>query len=175
MILTGLAIASQVVTNRIDLDPFDPAQVNPNSYDLRLGDTLGLYESHELDTARDNPMRYEQMGPEGAVLEPGRITLGHSVEVVGSDHYVPIIRAKSSVARLGLFVHVTADLIDIGSHGQVTFQFHAVQPVHVYPGMLVAQVTFWVPRGAITLYDGKYQGSRGPVGSQIASEKPSRD
>jgi dCTP deaminase len=33
--------------------------------------------------------------------------------------------------------------------------------------MLIGQVTFWVPKGKIKLYDGKYQGSRGPQESQI--------
>ncbi len=170
MILTGPEIRRQVQQKRIQIDPFDSSQVNPNSYDLRLGKVLGSYEDHVLDAARDNAMSFTTMDASGTVLSPGQIVLGHSVEVVGSDHYVPIVRAKSSVARLGLFIHVTADLIDIGSHGQLTFQFHAVQPVRVYPSMLVAQVTFWVPRGEIILYSGKYQGSNGPVASKIAMD-----
>lgn len=93
--------------------------------------------------------------------------MGHTLEVMGSDHYVPIIRARSSVARLGLFVHVTADLIDIGSHNQWTLQLHAVQPVKVFPNMLIGQVTFWEPLGEIELYKGKYQGLMGPQPSQI--------
>lgn len=36
--------------------------------------------------------------------------------------FVPIIRGKSSIARMALFVHVTADLIDIGLVNQWTFQ-----------------------------------------------------
>lgn len=107
------------------------------------------------------------MPDEGIVLQPGRIYLGHTLEVMGSDHYVPIIRGRSSVARLGLFVHVTADLIDIGSHNQWTLQFHAVQPVRIYPGMRIGQVTFWHPDGKIELYRGKYQGSMGPRGSEV--------
>lgn len=79
---------------------------------------------------------------------------------------MPIIRARSSIARLGLFVHVTADLIDLGSFGQLTLQLHAVQPVRIYPGMLIGQVTFWEATGERVLYDGKYQHSRGPQPSK---------
>lgn len=102
----------------------------------------------------------------GVVLRPDRIYLGASVEHVGSDQFVPIVRAKSSIARLGLFVHVTADLIDIGSHGPTTFQLHAVHPLRVYAHMRIAQVTYWVPRGRIRLYDGKYSPTHAPMASR---------
>lgn len=105
--------------------------------------------------------------PEGFVLQPDRIYLGHTEEVMGSDHYVPIIRGRSSTARIGLFVHVTADLIDIGSHNQWTLQLHAVQPLRVHAGMVIGQVTFWTIEGPIALYEGKYQGSMGPRESEI--------
>ncbi|MFD9659006.1 dCTP deaminase [Streptomyces mirabilis] len=167
MILTGPEIAREHERGRLVLDPFDPAQVQPNSYNIALGPTLAYYTGEVLDTRRENPSTVVPIPPEGFVLEPDRIYLGSSVEVLGSDHLVPVIRSRSGAARLGVFVHVTADLIDIGSIGQSTFQLHAVQPVRVHAGDRLAQVTFWRPQGEITLYDGKYQGSRGPQPSQI--------
>ena len=62
---------------------------------------------------------------------------------MGSNRYVPIIRGRSSVGRLGIFIDITADLIDLGSINQWTLQIHAVHTVRVYPGMLIGQVTFW--------------------------------
>ncbi|MFF3671609.1 dCTP deaminase [Microtetraspora malaysiensis] len=167
MILTGPEIVRQHKTGRITLDPFFPEHVNPNSYNFRLGPTLKIYTDEVLDVRRPNAVREVVIPERGMVLEPGRIYLGSTVEVMGSDHYVPIIRARSGIARLGLFLHVTADLIDIGSHNQWTLQLHAVQPVRVYPGLIVGQVTFWVPQGDVVLYSGKYQGTRGPQESQI--------
>ena len=79
---------------------------------------------------------------------------------------MPIIRGKSSTGRIGLFVHITADLIDIGSHGKLTLMLHSVQPVRIYPGMRIGQVTFWSTVGDIELYTGKYQHSKGPQASQ---------
>ena len=107
------------------------------------------------------------IGPDGYVLYPDKIYLGHTMEVMGSDHYVPMVKGRSSTARLGLFIHVTADIIDIGSHNQWTLQLHAVHPLRVYPGMLIGQVTFWTVFGEIELYNGKYQGSMGPCESRI--------
>lgn len=159
MILTGPAIRAEVEAGRIQIDPFDPRRLNPNSYDFRLSDSLLVYDKLVLDSARENAVTKIPIDTAGVVLDPARVYLSATVEVMGSDHYVPIIRGKSSTARLGLFINITADLIDIGSHNRWTLQLHCVQPVRIYPGMLIGQVTFWVPQGEISLYDGKYQGS----------------
>lgn len=166
MILTGPEIQRRVGTGEIEIAPFDSSRINPNSYDFLLGGEILTYINHELDSRKDNPIQRRQIPDSGLVLHPRQVYLGHTCEVIGSDSYVPIIRAKSSIARLGLFIHVTADLIDLGSHGNLTLQFHAVQPVRIYKGMRIGQVTFWEPRGEKRLYEGKYQGSRGPVPSQ---------
>lgn len=167
MILAGTQITDERERGRLVLDPFEPEHLQPNSYDLALGPTLIRYTGGVLDTRRENPFTEITIPAEGIVLEPDRIYLGSTVEVLGSNYLVPIVRARSGAARLGLFVHVTADLIDIGSVGQLTLQLHAVQPVRVYAGDRLAQVTFWRPQGEITLYDGKYQGSKGPRPSEI--------
>ncbi|MFJ6855161.1 dCTP deaminase [Streptomyces sp. NPDC091271] len=166
MILTGKEIIRQHHLRRIEIDPFDPAQVNPNSYDFRLGTELLTYRNKELDVRIQQPTVRTHLTEAGLVLQPDRVYLGSTMEKMGSDHYVPIIRGKSSLGRLGLFVNITADLIDIGSHNNWTLQFHAVQPVRIYPGMRIGQVTFWVPVGSIKLYTGKYQGSVGPRPSE---------
>ena len=166
MILTGNEICRELQNGRIWISPFDSSRVQPNSYDFRLGKTLLRYTSDVLDVRADNPYEIIDLPGSGCVLQPDRLYLGHTVEVMGSDTYVPIIRGRSSVARLGLFIHVTADLIDIGSHNQWTLQLHAVQPLRVYPGMIIGQVTFWCVQGKISLYKGKYQGSMGPFPSR---------
>lgn len=166
MILTGPEITARVHAGDIRIDPFDGDCAQPNSYDFHLDDSIGTYTSHVLDCARDNPFEQQPIPAGGLELQPGRIYLAATRERIGSDLFVPIIRARSSIARLGLFVHVTADLIDLGSFGQLTLQLHAVQPVRVYPNMLIGQVTFWETTGERRLYDGKYQGSRGPQPSR---------
>jgi dCTP deaminase len=166
MILTGTEICRQTALRRIEIAPFCHEQVNPNSYDFRLGPKLLVYRNHLLDTRAHQPTEEITLPDDGFVLVPDKVYLGSTVERMGSDHYVPIIRGKSSLGRLGLFVNITADLIDIGSHNQWTLQFHAVQPLRIYPGMRIGQVTFWVPQGEVKLYDGKYQGSVGPRASE---------
>lgn len=125
-----------------------------------------MYKNLILDAKIANEIDTIEISEDGFILQPNRLYLGHSVEVMGSKQYVPIIRGKSSTGRIGLFVHITADLIDIGSVGQISLMMHAVQPVKIYPNMRVGQITFWKTLGEIVLYDGKYQGSRGPQPSK---------
>src|SRR6266853_475463 len=161
MILTGPEIIKQVQSSRIQIEPFNINQVNPNSYNFRLGETIKYYVNDVLDPKIKQEVREVKVESDGYVLNPGRIYLGHTFEIMGSDYYVPVVKGRSSSARLGLFIHITADLIDIGSHNQWTLQLYAVQPIKVYPQMLIGQVTFWKVFGEIEVYKGKYQGSMG--------------
>ena len=172
MILTGHDIVRARAVGDLTLEPFDSDCVQPNSYDLHLGDRLLTYDEAVLDARKDNPYTIHRIGPDGFLVQPDRVVLGHTVERVGSAVYVPILKARSTTARLGLFVHMTSDLIDLGSVGQLTLQLHAVQPLRVYAGMRLAQVTFWGTQGERMLYAGKYQGSKGPVASKSFQDGP---
>lgn len=167
MILTGKKIIEEVKNKKIIIDPFSLEQINPNSYNFRLGNTIKTYKKKILDVKKINEVETITIPKDGLLLMPQILYLGHTYEVMGSETYVPIIRGRSSTGRVGLFIHITADLIDIGSINQWTLQMHAVQPIRVYPNMLIGQVTFWKVEGDINLYKGKYQGSRGPMESQI--------
>lgn len=162
MILTGRKIIEEVQKGKIDISPFCYEKVTTNSYDLSLGNTIIRYKPGVIDPKRKSLYDEIRIPKEGFILHSGDFVLGHSEERIGSDFYVPIIHGKSGTARMGLFVHVTADLIDIGSHGVTTFQLYATLPVRLYPKMLIGQVSFWVPLGDIVLYEGKYQNSIGP-------------
>jgi dCTP deaminase len=167
MILTGTEVRRQVEAGKIVFDPFDASLVNPNSIDLRLSSRLLKYTDGPIDPRIEAKTTEIELSADGKVFQAGEFLLGSSIERVGSTAFVPLVHGKSSTARAGLFVHVTADLIDIGSIGNVTFQLYFVLPLRVYPGMRIGQITFWQPYGDILLYQGKYQGSVGPQKSHI--------
>ncbi|MGH3868848.1 MAG: dCTP deaminase [Pseudonocardiaceae bacterium] len=130
----------------------------------------------ERETSPDEIVRrIIELPEEGLCLKGGGFYLGFSQEQVGSEHFVPVLHAKSGTARAGLFVHVTANLIDIGSIGNLTFQLAPVLDVIVRPGMALAQVSFWKPIGEIDLYQGKYAGSVGPRASESYRDWAGRD
>lgn len=172
MILTGSEILKNVVDKKIIIDPFDESQINPNSYNFTLGNKLLVYNNYVLDTKKDNEIREIVVPEDGITLAHGTIYLGHTIEVIGSDYFVPVIRGRSSIGRLGLFINITADLIDIGSINQLTLQLNAVQPVTIYPRMQIGQVTFWQPVGEIKRYNGKYLEAKGPIASKMYLDFP---
>lgn len=167
MILTGEEIKNQIKCGSIIIKPFKLKNLTTNSYDLTLGDEYLVYTDKILDPSKNNKYKIKKIPKEGLILKRGDFILGHSKEIVGSKNFVPLIHAKSGIARLGLFIHITADLIDIGSIGNITFQLYATKKIRIYPNMLIGQVSFWFPKGKIILYEGKYQNSIGPKPSQI--------
>ncbi|WP_406329487.1 dCTP deaminase [Streptomyces sp. NBC_00203] len=166
MILTGPEITAAANDGRLTIDPFEPDQINPNSYNVRLGPTLLTYTDTVIDAHRPNATQEIKIGKDGYVLQPGELYLGHTVEQVGSDTFVPLLFGRSSVGRLGLFVEITAPIGDIGFHGQWTLMLSPVRPLRVYAGMKIGQIMFFVSTGDIDLYRGKYQAATGPQPSR---------
>lgn len=166
MILTGNKIKEEVAEKNIILEPFKMENITTNSYDLSLGNKLIKYTDKIIDPKKKTNYEIITIFEEGFVLEKNSFYLGSSVEILGSKKFVPLIHAKSGIARLGLFVHITADLIDIGSIGNITFQLYPTMPIKVFPNMKIGQVTFWNVDGEISLYEGKYQKSSGPQPSK---------
>jgi dCTP deaminase len=163
MILTGHQINREVENGRIIIDPFDPVLLNPNSYNFRLGRQLLTYSNQDvIDTRYEASVNAYEIPDDGFVLEPGKLYLGHTLEKMGSSIFVPILGGRSSTGRLGLFVHITAPLGDIGYFGQWTLQFRATVPVRIYYKQKIGQMIFVQSYGEISPYIGKYQGGTGP-------------
>lgn len=167
MILSGFKIEEEVKNGNITTSPFDENNINPNSYNYTVGDFLYVYEDEILDPKKNMKVKKIDIHDDGIILYPQKLYLGYTKEIIGSDVYIPQITGRSSTGRIGLFVQITSDLVDIGFKGNLTLQFHATQPVKIYKGMKIGQVTFWNIYGDINLYNGKYQNSKGPNKSQI--------
>jgi len=157
MVLSGQEIQRQLGRNII-IDPFDPARLNPNSYNLTLHNELLLYEDEVLDMKRPAGTRRLTIPAEGLVLEPLRLYLGRTAERTETHNLVPMIEGRSSVGRLGLFVHVTAGFGDVGFCGYWTLEMFAVQPVRIYAGVAICQIFYHDIRGSFSEYaSDKYQ------------------
>lgn len=177
-ILTASEIRKEVEAGRIRIDPFVEDQLNPNSYNVRLGSQIGWYEKahppYWIDTRLPVELLRFDMKATGATdphfdLAPGRVYLGHTIEIVGSSSYVPILDGRSSLARLGITAQLSAGFGDLGFFGQWTLEITCQHPTRIYAGMPFAQVSFHAVCGPITqLYRGRYQGQDGPTASRLA-------
>ena len=161
MILSGKEIARHM-GEAIFIEPFDPRCLNPNSYNLTLHNELLVYENRLLDMKMENPVEQLTIPEEGLVLQPDRLYLGRTQEFTRTENFVPMLEGRSSVGRLGLFIHVTAGFGDVGFAGYWTLEIFCVQPIRIYPGVEICQIYYHDIRGDYEPYrSGKYQNNTG--------------
>ncbi|MEI7863695.1 MAG: dCTP deaminase, partial [Planctomycetota bacterium] len=119
------------------------------------------YQEVVLDMRKSNRVERVSIPEDGLVLTPNQLYLGRTVERTETHNFVPMIEGRSSIGRLGLFVHVTAGFGDVGFCGYWTLEMFAVQPVKIYPGVSICQIFFHQILGDITEYSSeKYQHNR---------------
>jgi dCTP deaminase len=159
MILSGQEIRHRLGSD-IVIEPFEEELLNPNSYNLRLHEELLTYEEVLLDMRKPQRVRRLTIPEEGLVLSPNQLYLGRTLERTETHNLVPMLEGRSSVGRLGLFVHVTAGFGDVGFCGYWTLEMFAVQPVRIYPWVPICQIFYHALEGEIVEYNSKYQHNR---------------
>lgn len=156
MILSGLEILKRQ-GNDILIEPFSEKRLNPNSYNLSLHNELLIYSDEVLDMKKPNSFEKLLIPDEGLVLQPGKLYLGRTVEKTFAKNLVPKLEGRSSIGRLGIHIHITAGLGNVGSKGHWTLEIFCIQPVRIYANVEVCQVYFHELLGDFKLnYNGKY-------------------
>jgi dCTP deaminase len=176
LILSGLEIAKHVGKG-IRIDPYDPNNLGPNSYNLRLHDELLVYTEPVLDMKKQNATKAMRIPAEGMLFEPGRLYLARTVEYTETHGFIPMIEGRSSIGRLGMCIHVTAGFGDVGFCGYWTLEIFVLQPIRVYPFVPVCQVYYHtVSEDHIPYNSAKYQRNAGIQASMLykdfEGEKP---
>ena len=175
MILSGKEIESRIDKDII-IEPFDKKRINPNSYNLSLHNELLIYKDSTLDMKKDNEVEKLTIPSDGLVLETNRLYLGRTVEYTETKNLVPMLEGRSSIGRLGLFVHVTAGFGDVGFKGFWTLEIFCVQPVKIYPSVEICQVYYHTIEGEIKNYSSqKYQNNRGIQSSLLFKDFKNED
>ena len=73
-----------------------------------------------------------------------------------------MVEGRSSIGRLGLFIHITAGFGDVGFSGFWTLEMFCVKPIRVYPGVEICQVFYHTIEGDFDTYSSnKYQNNQG--------------
>ncbi len=161
MILSGKEIEARIGKDII-IKPYNHNQLNPNSYNLKLHEQLLVYKNTPLDMKTCNETTYIIIPKEGYLLTPNKLYLGRTEEFTETKALVPMLEGRSSVGRLGLFIHVTAGFGDVGFKGYWTLEFFCVQPIRIYAGIEVCQIYYHTIEGDYDTYSSsKYQGNKG--------------
>ena len=158
MILSGKEILKEIEAGNIVIDPFDEKYINPNSCNLRLHNELLVYNDEILDMKKPLETDKIVIPEEGLLLTPGKLYLGRTYEKTITNGYVPMLDGRSSVGRLGLFIHVTAGFGDAGFAGFWTLEIQCIQPIIIYPMVAICQINYHTIQGEYEAYkSGKYQ------------------
>ena len=181
MLLSDRDIRAEIDAQRVVIEPYDPAMIQPSSVDVRLDRWFRVFENHRyphIDPSVEQPdltRLIEPVGDEPFILHPGEFVLGSTYEVVGlPDDIAGRLEGKSSLGRLGLLTHSTAGFIDPGFTGHVTLELSnvATLPITLYPGMKIGQLCLFrlsspaeYPYGSAAA-GSRYQGQRGPTPSR---------
>ena len=167
MILSGKEIENKLGKS-IFIEPFDKAQLNPNSYNLRLHHELMVYEEPYLDMKKNHQTSLITIPPEGLLLEPNKLYLGRTVEHTKTLDFIPMLEGRSSIGRLGMFIHVTAGFGDVGFEGFWTLEIFVIQPLKIYPDVEICQIYYHAIEGEYEEYkSGKYQKNEGIQASKM--------
>ena len=144
MILSDTDIRREIeLGNILVKSAYGDACIKTNGIDLTLGDSLTQYNEDVLDAKLFNGYNTIIIPEEGFVLMPNQLYLGYVAEYTEcKSNIVPFLEGKSSIGRLGISVHLTAGIGDIGFRGYWTLEITAVQPVRIYAGMPICQLLF---------------------------------
>ncbi|GAA5217716.1 dCTP deaminase [Corallincola platygyrae] len=179
---------------RIVIDP-RPSQelISGVSVDVTLGNTFRTFNDHtapyidlsgpreEVQAAMQRVMSEEITIADGDAffLHPGELALAvtHESVTLPAD-IVGWLDGRSSLARLGLMVHVTAHRIDPGWSGRIVLEFYnsGKLPLALRPKMKIGALNFeTLTAPAARPYnkrvDAKYKDQQSAVASRISEDK----
>jgi len=189
MILSGEQIREYIRQGRILIEPFDERLIGPSQVDLRLGSKFRIFRATNLVDPSDRnsvEKNTELVDTKGKpfVIQPGQLILGVTLEKVAvPNDLVASIEGRSSIARMGVFIHISSGHVNPGSGSRgpipVTLEILNMNPapVKLYPGMRICQLLFYTMDRAVSKgYDeigGKYAGKLEPSGSMVFEDKKS--
>ncbi len=180
MILTDREIRTGIEKGSIIIDPPPKsAAYSSTSVDLTLDHIISSFKepSPGLDVAIDpgKPDFHPEtmlgqitestnIAADGYRLQPHTLILGWTVEYVDlrkSFRLAARVEGKSSLARLGLGIHVTAPTIHAGFEGRIRLEIvnHGRMPIILREGMKICQLIFEQTLGTPEKgYSGRFAG-----------------
>lgn len=171
----------------------DNSKINGATIDLRLGNSFRVFREYsapyidvsgpreEVTAQLDRVMSDEIIigDDEPFFLHPGELALATTMESVKLPaNIIGWLDGRSSLARLGLMVHVTAHRIDPGWEGKIVLEFYnsGKLPLALRPNMIIGALSFEILSGhAARPYnarqDAKYKNQQSAVASRINQDQ----
>ena len=167
MILSDSRIVTALYNGEIEIRPMAPNAVGPNSVDLHLSKHLLIVTENKrspkgfladngcwhIDTREamvEDDYEYRRViSDHGFLLRPGQLYLGSTVECTSCGPYAPMLEGTSGAARLGISVHCTAGVGDVGYFGHWTLEITVTHPTLVFGGEPLCQLILHEVAGTV--------------------------
>lgn len=171
MILSDQTLLKMLEEKTLVIEPLEPAQIQPASVDIRLGNTFSIVEDSPAGIIdMENQIRYKTITSERYILLPNQFVLATTMEYFQlPDDLTAFVEGRSSLGRMGLFIQ-NAGWVDPGFHGEITLELYNANrcAIELKAGRRVGQLVFAkMDAKASRPYRGKYQGQRGATGSKV--------
>lgn len=175
MILSDKTLMKMIEDKSLVAEPIEPAQIQPASIDIRLGNTFSIVKDSSTGIINlEDKIEYETIETDTYVLLPGQFVLATTMEYFElPDDLTAFVEGRSSLGRMGLFIQ-NAGWVDPGFKGEITLElFNANRcAIELKAGRRVGQLVFAkMDEKALNPYRGKYQGQRGATGSRVFMDK----
>jgi len=141
--LSGEEILKEIEKGNIIITPFERSQLNPNSYNLTLGDEVTIFVESRLDVKIKPKTKKIPIPEEGLVLMPNNLYLISTNEYTETYNLVPQISGRSSIGRVGLAVHTSAGYSEAGYCGKWHLSMFCSVPVKIFKGMQIGQIYYF--------------------------------
>ncbi|MCL5260247.1 MAG: dCTP deaminase [Gammaproteobacteria bacterium] len=164
MILTKESILKEIHNKRIKVEPFVLENVGPGSLDLTLSNEFRTFKKiHNIVEISEHSdftnLTNLEKTDDYFVIMPGESVFGITVErITLPPDICGWLEGRSTFARFGLMVHITASYIQPGiDNRQVLEMFNASQiPLAIKSGLKICQFIFERCEGS-AVYQGRYK------------------
>jgi dCTP deaminase len=195
MILSNVKIVEAIENGRLRIDPLPHLKAtespfNTSAVDLTLGEeilvprdganiTFDLREKFSTDFLERNWRAVTISDDQPFKLRPHQLVLGRTAERVefplnaAGPNFSARVEGRSSHARLGLVVHLTAPTIHANFEGTVTLEMvnFGMYPLELTPGIKICQLVIETVDGVPAFVASQFRGQSAPQGLATTSAR----
>lgn len=154
--LTTNEIKRQMSLGNIEIENLGSQALNkPNSVDLRIGNSLYVFEYDIVDIKESftyfNEVLYDKPNylrkiviPEtGLLLQPHKVYLTKTIEKVTTHGFIPVMHGKTALSLLGVSTELTSGYKEDEFSNYLFLSIIATKPTIIYPDIKIGNLVFF--------------------------------
>ena len=140
MILGKEEILNEIKKGNLKIEPFNSKNINGSSIDLTLDNKFRIFDK---DITGEDYRKYSKLVTKNEItLNPGDFILGITKEKISLKNLCGWLQGRSTYARLGLGIHVTANFVHPGVSNKQVLEIKNMNnyKIKIKSGMRICQL-----------------------------------